>query len=71
MDRTPDAAGCTIFDESGRILLVHQTCGRKKWALPGGATEGGESAWEAAVRECREEIGIEVTDMSLTGLYFL
>ncbi|MCR8630362.1 NUDIX hydrolase [Paenibacillus radicis (ex Xue et al. 2023)] len=71
MERTADAAGCTIFDKSGRILLVHQVYGKKKWALPGGVVENGESSWEAAVRECREEIQIEVTDMSLSGLYFL
>jgi ADP-ribose pyrophosphatase YjhB (NUDIX family) len=73
MERTVDAAGCTIFDERGRILLVHQTYGKNKWALPGGVVENGESAWQAAIRECREEIGIgiEVTDLTLSGLYFL
>ncbi|SFT05951.1 8-oxo-dGTP diphosphatase [Paenibacillus sp. BC26] len=71
MERTSDATGCTIFDEFGRILLVHHTYGKKKWAIPGGVVESGESSWEAAVRECREEIKIEVTDLSLSGVYFL
>ena len=71
MERTSDSAGCTIFDESGRILLVHHTYGKQKWAIPGGVVVSGESSWEAAIRECREELQIEMTDLSLCGLYFL
>jgi 8-oxo-dGTP pyrophosphatase MutT (NUDIX family) len=53
-----------------RVLLVHHTYGAKAWSLPGGMVEDGESAWEAAVRECSEEISIQVTDMVMTGMYF-
>jgi 8-oxo-dGTP pyrophosphatase MutT (NUDIX family) len=71
MERTVDAAGCVIFDEAGKVLLVHQTYGAMKWALPGGIVEKGEAVWETAVRECKEEIGIEVTDLILSGLFFI
>lgn len=68
-----DSAAVAIFDEAGRILLVRQTYGKKKWGLPGGQQLEGESAWDTAIRECREEIGLPIRreDLSLTGLYFL
>lgn len=71
MERTHDAAGVAIINERKQVLLVHQTYGKKQWSLPGGVVEGGESAWEAAVRECKEEINIVVTEMELSGVYFM
>jgi ADP-ribose pyrophosphatase len=43
---------------------------KKKWGLPGGQQLEGESAWDTAIRECPEEIGLNI-EPSLTGLYFL
>jgi ADP-ribose pyrophosphatase YjhB (NUDIX family) len=52
------------IDQAGRLLLIRHT-GHHGWAVLGGAVEIGESPAEAAVRETREEIGVEVR---LTGL---
>jgi 8-oxo-dGTP diphosphatase len=55
-------AGAVIRDDEGRLLLVRR--GRAPsaglWSVPGGRLEAGETPQEAAVREVREETGLEV-----------
>lgn len=58
-----------IFDAEGRILCVRQGAGARRWTLPGGRMEAGETPDEALVREVREETGFEVTAGELIGLY--
>jgi len=59
-----------IFDDSGRVLLVHHTYGRLNWELPGGAAEAGETPDETAKRELLEETGLRTELDCLTGVYF-
>jgi ADP-ribose pyrophosphatase YjhB (NUDIX family) len=58
-----------IFNGDGEILLCHRR-DIDAWNLPGGAVEPGESPWKAAVRETREEVGLEVEVDRLAGVYF-
>jgi 8-oxo-dGTP diphosphatase len=54
------AAGCLLLDRGKQVLLLHRSIAPSQWELPGGKVEGGESAASAAVRELREELGIDV-----------
>jgi ADP-ribose pyrophosphatase YjhB (NUDIX family) len=49
-----------IYDGEGRLLLCHRR-DADVWNLPGGRVEHGESPWQAAVRETREEARLEVS----------
>ncbi|MCM1285929.1 MAG: NUDIX domain-containing protein [Acetobacter sp.] len=61
-------AGCIIFDEQGRLLLQKRSdC--NQWGILGGMVEYGESVAEAAIREIKEESGLDVKITSLFGVY--
>ncbi|WP_306320516.1 MULTISPECIES: NUDIX hydrolase [unclassified Streptomyces] len=55
-------------NDAGQVLLIHKT-DNNLWALPGGGVEVGESAADAAVRETKEETGIDVEVTGLVGIY--
>jgi 8-oxo-dGTP diphosphatase len=56
------AVGAIITDAQGRIVLVKRAIepGYGKWVFPGGYVDRGEIVTEAAIREAREECGLEV-----------
>jgi 8-oxo-dGTP diphosphatase len=54
---------------SDEILLVRQSYGHRYWSLPGGSMEHGESIEQAAVREAKEETGLDVRLTRLVGVY--
>ncbi|MGD0173275.1 MAG: NUDIX domain-containing protein [Anaerolineales bacterium] len=63
-------ASLVIVEQEGRYLLIKESkeaC-RNKWFLPGGRAMPDESMIQAAVRESKEESGM---DVELTGLLFL
>ncbi len=62
------AAAVAIFDEFGRVLLLHRR-DNKKWTLPGGTLELGESLAECAIREVEEECGLDVELSGILGTY--
>jgi 8-oxo-dGTP diphosphatase len=56
-----ELAGCVIYDEEGKLLVLHRnTPNLVQWELPGGKIEEGEEAANAAVREISEELLIDV-----------
>lgn len=57
-----------VFRRDAQVLLGHRHPARAWypdcWDLIGGHLEPGESALEALVRECREELGVEISGAS-------
>jgi ADP-ribose pyrophosphatase YjhB (NUDIX family) len=65
------AVGTIIRDDAGRIALVRRAIdpGYGKWVYPGGYVDRGELVQDAAVREAREEAGLEVKLGRLVNVY--
>ncbi|MBA2552949.1 MAG: NUDIX domain-containing protein [Geodermatophilaceae bacterium] len=57
-----------ILGSDGRVLLALRDR-PPIWNLPGGSVEPGETPWDAAVREVREEVGLDVAVDRLAGVY--
>lgn len=53
------AAGLLCTNAAGRVLLVQPTY-KPQWEIPGGAVEAEESPHQAALREAREELGVDM-----------
>lgn len=63
--------GVAIVRDDGRVLMVKSNRGFTKgmWNIPGGFIEYGEHPEEAAVREIREEVGLDVELGDLLGVW--
>ena len=58
-----------IVIKDGRVLLIKRegSHGRGTWSTPGGHLEYGESPEECAVRETKEETGVDITGVRALG----
>lgn len=65
----PPIAADVIAEIGDQIVLIERKNFPYGWALPGGFVDFGETVEQAAVREAREEISLEVELRALLGVY--
>lgn len=56
-----------IINENNQVLLQMRGTFPYKWGLIGGITELGESLEETAIREAKEETGLDIKELNLLG----
>ncbi|WP_163100032.1 NUDIX hydrolase [Peribacillus alkalitolerans] len=61
------SAAAIILNEHNEILLIKGP--RRGWEMPGGQVEEGESLKQAAIRETKEESGIDIEILKFCGVF--
>jgi ADP-ribose pyrophosphatase YjhB (NUDIX family) len=56
-----------LINKNNKVLLQKRGDFPYKWGLIGGITELGESLEESAIREAKEETGLEIKNLELLG----
>ncbi len=61
--------GAALVDDCRRVLVAQRGSGSLAglWEFPGGKVERGEDDLAALVRECREELGVDVVPQAFVG----
>ena len=67
-NRLVPSVNVVVVNDAGDILMIRRT-DNDNWAVPGGAIDLGESVAQAAVRETREESGVECEITGIVGIY--
>jgi ADP-ribose pyrophosphatase YjhB (NUDIX family) len=67
----PKVVACTITEKDEKIVLVKRNIdpGKGKWVIPGGYVDRWEAVMAAAVRETKEECGLDIRIKHLLDVY--
>jgi len=68
----PKVAAGVVVQQDGEVLLVQRAYSPQKgcWTLPVGFVDAGEDPPLTAVRECREETGLEIEVTGLLDVFY-
>jgi 8-oxo-dGTP diphosphatase len=71
MRRSPSLAVDIIIFFDNKLILIRREKEpfKDRFAIPGGFVEYGETVDNAALREAKEETGLEVKELTLFGVY--
>ena len=58
-----------LIEHEGKFLFIRNSYGSKKWTIPGGGVNRGESFENTAIRETQEEVGITSQNLIHIGTY--
>ncbi|CAM3127143.1 NUDIX hydrolase [Paenibacillus sediminis] len=61
------SAAAIVINDKNEILLIKGP--RRGWEMPGGEVEEGESLSQAAIRETKEESGIDIEIIKFCGIF--
>lgn len=61
------SASAIVINDHNEILLINGSL--RGWEMPGGQVEEGESIAQAAIRETKEESGIDIEILEFCGIY--
>ncbi|MFG6115591.1 NUDIX hydrolase [Halobacillus sp. MO56] len=61
------SAATIVVNDEGELLLIKGP--KRGWEMPGGQVEIGESLTEAAVRETKEECGLDIEVTKFCGVF--
>lgn len=61
------SAATIVINDNKEILLIKGP--KRGWEMPGGQVEEGESLKDAAIRETKEESGIDVEVLKFCGIF--
>lgn len=65
-----ESAQVVLINEDGLILAVSRKDNHEDFGLPGGKVDPGETPEQAAIRETKEETGLEIYDLQLVFAMF-
>jgi 8-oxo-dGTP diphosphatase len=69
--RKGEQGAAAVIIDAGQLLLIRENYDRRRYGLPGGTIEPGETPEDAVVREVLEETGLHVVVEHLIGSYGL
>ena len=61
------SAAAVVLNDQNEILLIRGP--KRGWEMPGGQVEEGESLKNAAIRETKEESGIDIEIIKFCGIF--